>query len=41
VQFKIEENWYSIEKHSGFYRLGSWDANCWIDIGKIGKAKDQ
>lgn len=34
TQFKIDGNFWQIEKHSSFYRLGSWGANCWIDIGK-------
>ena len=34
IQFKIDAHFWSIEKHSGYYRLGSWGANCWIDIGQ-------
>lgn len=34
IQFKIDNHFWQIEKHSGFYRLGSWGANCWIDIGQ-------
>jgi hypothetical protein len=33
-QFKIDENYFSLEKHNKYFRLGSWTANCWIDIGK-------
>jgi hypothetical protein len=34
IQFKIDTHFWQIEKHSSFYRLGSWGANCWIDIGQ-------
>jgi hypothetical protein len=34
IQFKIDTHFWNIEKHSSFYRLGSWGANCWIDIGR-------
>jgi hypothetical protein len=35
IEFKIEKNYFSIEKYSGkYYRLGSFGANAWIDIGE-------
>lgn len=34
VQFKIDTHFWQVEKHSGYYRLGSWGANCWIDVGQ-------
>ena len=34
IQFKIDNHFWQVEKHSSFYRLGSWGANCWIDIGQ-------
>jgi len=34
VEFKIEGNLWQIEIYSrGYYRLGSWGANSWVDIG--------
>jgi hypothetical protein len=34
VEFKIEGNLWQIESYArNSYRLGSWGANCWIDIG--------
>ena len=34
IQFKIDKHFWQVEKHSSFYRLGSFCANCWIDIGQ-------
>jgi len=34
IQFKIDTHFWQVEKHSSYYRLGSWGANCWIDIGQ-------
>jgi len=34
LEFKIEKHYYSIENYAGNnFRLGSWNANSWIDIG--------
>lgn len=34
IEFKIDKNLYNIEIYSGScYRLGSFNANCWVDIG--------
>jgi hypothetical protein len=34
IEFKIGGNLFSIEIYGGkFYRLGSWGANSWVDIG--------
>lgn len=34
VDFKIEGHLWAVECYSrGYYRLGSWGANCWVDIG--------
>ena len=34
VEFKIDGDLWAVESYSrGFYRLGSWSANCWVDIG--------
>ena len=34
IEFKIDKHLYSIECYSnGSYRLGSWGANSWVDIG--------
>jgi hypothetical protein len=33
IEFRIEGDLYSIESGLGFYRLGSWSANFWLDIG--------
>jgi hypothetical protein len=34
VQFKIDTHFWQVEERSGYYHLGSWGANCWIDIGQ-------
>ena len=33
LSFVIDKHYFSIEKHNGFYRLGSFGANFWLDIG--------
>ena len=34
IEFKIEGHRWNIESYAGRnYRLGSWGANCWVDIG--------
>ena len=34
IDFKINNNLYSIESYAkNYFRLGSWSANSWIDIG--------
>jgi hypothetical protein len=34
VEFKIDKNLWQIESYAkGYFRLGSWGANSWIDIG--------
>ena len=34
VEFKIDGHRWDIESYAkGNYQLGSWGANCWVDIG--------
>jgi hypothetical protein len=34
IEFKIDKHLYSIDSYAqGSYRLGSWSANSWVDIG--------
>ena len=39
VEFKIENNYYTIECYAGkSFRLGSFSANTWLDIGNLKKS---